>query len=56
MNSLLLFEYGTVGSNPTQVMDACVYVAALRRTDHWSKESYRLYKEDYGIGEEARAQ
>jgi hypothetical protein len=34
----------------------CVYVAALRRADHSSKESYRLRKNDYGTEEEARAQ
>jgi hypothetical protein len=55
-----------VGSNPTQVMDVCVYVysvfvlscvyaAALRRADHSSKESYRLCKKDYETEEEARA-
>jgi hypothetical protein len=40
---------GIVGSNPTQGMDVCVHlfcvyveVAALRRTDPPSKESYRL--------------
>jgi hypothetical protein len=33
-----------------------VYVAALRRADHSSKEFYRLYKKDYGTEEEARAQ
>jgi hypothetical protein len=43
---------GIVGSNPTQGMDVCVFVysvfvlpcvqvAALRRADHSSKESYR---------------
>jgi hypothetical protein len=56
-----------VGSNPTQDMDVCVcvysvfvlsfvYVAALRRADHSSKESYRLCKKDYETEEEARAQ
>jgi hypothetical protein len=45
-------------SNPTQGMDVCVFiysvfvlscmqVAALRRADSPSKESYRLCKEDY---------
>jgi hypothetical protein len=34
----------------------CVYVAALRRADHSSKESYRLCKNDYETEEEARAQ
>jgi hypothetical protein len=34
----------------------CVQVAALQRADHSSKESYRLYKNDYGTEEEARAQ
>jgi hypothetical protein len=34
-----------VGSNHTQGMDVCLcYVAALRRTDPQSKESYRLSK------------
>jgi hypothetical protein len=58
---------GIVGSNPTQGMDVCVcvysvfvlffvQVAALRRADHSSKESYRLCKKDYGTEEEARAQ
>jgi hypothetical protein len=49
-----------VGSNPTQGMDVfvlfCVYVAALRRADPPSKESYRLCKKDYETEEEARAQ
>jgi hypothetical protein len=31
-------------------------VAALRRADHSSKESYRLCKNDYETEEEARAQ
>jgi hypothetical protein len=35
---------------------SCVYVAALRRADHSSKESYRLCKKDYETEEEARAQ
>jgi hypothetical protein len=34
----------------------CVSVAALRRADHSSKESYRLCKKDYETEEEARAQ
>jgi hypothetical protein len=34
----------------------CVHVAALRRADHSSKESYRLCKKDYDTEEEARAQ
>jgi hypothetical protein len=49
---------GIVGSKPTQGMDvcvcvyslfvlSCVYVAALRRADHWSMESSRLCKNDY---------
>jgi hypothetical protein len=33
-----------------------VKVAALRRADHSSKESYRLCKKDYETEEEARAQ
>jgi hypothetical protein len=32
---------------------SCVQVAALRRADHSSKESYRLYKKDYETEEEA---
>jgi hypothetical protein len=32
------------------------YVAALRRTDHSSKEFYRLCRKDYETEEEARAQ
>jgi hypothetical protein len=35
---------------------SCVQVAALRRADHLSKESYRLFKKDYGTEEVARAQ
>jgi hypothetical protein len=44
---------GIVGSNPAQGMDVyprlsvlcCpVYVEALRRADHSSKESYHMYK------------
>jgi hypothetical protein len=35
---------------------SCVYVAALRRADHSSKESYRLCKQDYETEEETRAQ
>jgi hypothetical protein len=57
---------GTLGSNPTQGMDvceclysvfllSCVKVAASRRADHSSKESYSLYKNDYEAEEEARA-
>jgi hypothetical protein len=34
----------------------CVYVVALRRADHSSKESYRLCKKDYETEEEVRAQ
>jgi hypothetical protein len=34
----------------------CVQVAALRRNDHSSKESYRLCKKDYETEEEAREQ
>jgi hypothetical protein len=33
-----------------------VQVAALRRVDHSSKESYRLCKNDYETEDEARAQ
>jgi hypothetical protein len=33
-----------------------VQVAALRRADHSSKETYRLFKTDYETEEEARAQ
>jgi hypothetical protein len=35
---------------------SCVQVAALRRADHSSKESYRLFKKDYETEEEAKAQ
>jgi hypothetical protein len=35
---------------------SCVQVAALRRADLPSKESCRLYKDDYETKEEARAQ
>jgi hypothetical protein len=35
---------GIVGSNPTQGMDVCVQVEALRRADHPPKESYRMSK------------
>jgi hypothetical protein len=46
---------------PTEGTDVCVRlccvsVAALRRADHSSKESYRLVKKDYETKEEARAQ
>jgi hypothetical protein len=55
------------GSNPTQVMDVCVYVyfvfvlfcvwvVALRRDDHSSKDSYYLCKTDYETEEVATAQ
>jgi hypothetical protein len=58
---------GIMVSNPTQGMDvcvciysvsvlSCVYVAALWRADHSSKESYCLCKKDYKTEEEARAQ
>jgi hypothetical protein len=54
---------GTVGSNPIQGMDVCVYVysvfvlscvwvAALERAHHSSKESYYLCKKDYETEEE----
>jgi hypothetical protein len=36
-------------------MLSCVHIAALRRADHSSKESYRLCKKDYETEEEARA-
>jgi hypothetical protein len=56
-----------MGSNPNQGMDvcvcvysgfvlSCVQVAALRLSDHPSKEFYRLRKKDYETEEEARAQ
>jgi hypothetical protein len=55
-----------VVSNPTQGTDVCVrysvfalpcvWVAALRRADHSSKESYRLCKNDCETDERARAQ
>jgi hypothetical protein len=63
-------DAGIVGSDPTRGMDVCVcvcvcvyilfmlssvYVEALRRVDHSSKESYRLCKKDE-TEEEARAQ
>jgi hypothetical protein len=35
---------------------SCVKVAALRRADPLSKESYRLCKKDYETEEETRAQ
>jgi hypothetical protein len=35
---------------------SCVKVAALLRADHYSKESYRLGKNDYETEEEARTQ
>jgi hypothetical protein len=58
---------GIVGSNLTQAMDicvcvysafvlSCVQVAALRRADYSSKESYRVCKIDYETEEEDRAQ
>jgi hypothetical protein len=58
---------GIVGSYPIQGMNicvcvysvfvlSCVYVTALRRADHTSKESYRLCKKDYETEEKARAQ
>jgi hypothetical protein len=58
---------GIVGSNPTQGLDvcvcvysefvlSCVQVAALRRADHPSNETYCLCKKDYETEEEARAQ
>jgi hypothetical protein len=34
----------------------CVYIAALRRADHQSKDSYPLCKKDYETEEEVRAQ
>jgi hypothetical protein len=58
---------GIVDSNPTQGMDvcvcvysmfvlsSCVQVAALRRADHSSEESYRLCKKGHETEEEARA-
>jgi hypothetical protein len=33
-----------------------MYVAALRRADHPSKESYRVCKKDYETEEDARVQ
>jgi hypothetical protein len=58
MNCLRSLERWIVDSIPTQGMDICVcvysvfvlfrvQVAALRRADHSSRESYRLCKEDY---------
>jgi hypothetical protein len=57
---------GIVGSNSTRGMDicmcvysvfvlSCVYVEALRRADHSSKESYHLCKKDYETEDKARA-
>jgi hypothetical protein len=56
---------GIMGSNPTQGMDvcvciysvfvfSCVYLTALWRADHSSKESYSLCKKGYETEEEAR--
>jgi hypothetical protein len=53
-----------VGSNPTRGMDVYMFVrfsvfvlsCALRRADHSSKESYRLYKKIRKLKYEARAQ
>jgi hypothetical protein len=58
---------GIMGSKPHQGMDVCVcvyfvsalpcvYVAALRRADHMSKESCRLCKKRLRTEEEARVQ
>jgi hypothetical protein len=55
MNYLARLKAEIVGFNPTQSLDvwvrvysvfvlSCMQVAALRRADHSSKESYRLYK------------
>jgi hypothetical protein len=56
---------GIVNANPTQGMEvvcvysmfvlSCVWIEALRRADHSSKESYRLYKKDYETEGETRA-
>jgi hypothetical protein len=35
---------------------SCMQVAALRRADHSSKETYRLCKKDYETEEESRVQ
>jgi hypothetical protein len=67
MNCLRSLQGCIVGSNATQGMDvcegvyyvfvlSCVSVAALRRADLPSKESYCLCKKDYETEEEARAQ
>jgi hypothetical protein len=50
-----------MGSNPTQGMDVCVCVvlcvgSGLQTADHSSKESYRPCKNNYEMGEKARAQ
>jgi hypothetical protein len=37
-------------------MLSCVLVAALRKADHSSKESYRLFKKDYIPEEKIKAQ
>jgi hypothetical protein len=58
---------GSVGTNPTYGMDVCVcvyfvfvfsciQVAALRRSDHSSKDYYRLCKNEYESEDEARIQ
>jgi hypothetical protein len=60
-------DAGIACSNATRGMDvcvcvyavfvlSCVQVAALRRADHSSKESYQLCEKDYGTEVEARAQ
>jgi hypothetical protein len=66
-NIFAVLNVGIMGSNSTQGMDVCVcvysvfvlfcvYVAAFRRADPPSKESYRLCKKDYETEEKARAQ
>jgi hypothetical protein len=60
MNCLPRINSGILCSNLTQGMNICVciysvfvlpcvYIAALRRADHSSKESYRLCDKDYEI-------
>jgi hypothetical protein len=67
MNCLRSHERCDLGFDATWGMDVCVcvysvfvllclYVAVLRRTDHLSKESYRLCKKYYESEDDAWAQ
>jgi hypothetical protein len=52
---------GIVGSNSTQSIDVCmslfcVYVEALRRADHSSKDSYRPCKKEKNLRNWRRGQ